>query len=231
MLIRRLPTIRLPSSLPTLPPVTHTRPYSATIRSSSKPTPQDRPTLLSKTPEEKLAPLTQFNIIQTPQSARLFTSVTNTGFQLSDVAVEGPLMLLNSRVFMWDVPQYGVGGIGDLEAEVKGGGEEERWADERSPFYGWGTDMFKILEVAVPSPDILVIGTGGTMAFLPPFLRKYIHSLGIQVEVQATRAAASTYNVLLAEGRRPGAAMLPMIPTSARTSEQLVKLSLRGPRS
>ena len=153
MFPRRISRLRLPptSSLPHLHPNSR-RPYSATIRSAKPPT-EETPTLTQKTPEEKLAPLTQFNILQPPPNARLFTSVTNTGFQLSDIAIDGPAMVLGGRVFMWDVPQYGVGGVGDLEAEIKEGGVE-RCTDQSSPFYGWGTDMFKLLEVVVPAPGM-----------------------------------------------------------------------------
>ncbi|KAJ2999655.1 hypothetical protein HDV02_002128 [Globomyces sp. JEL0801] len=48
-------------------------------------------------------------------------SVSDTGFQLEDMKVKGPLIVLNSTVLLWDVPQYGVGGpTGDVEPLEKG---------------------------------------------------------------------------------------------------------------
>ena len=46
----------------------------------------------------------------------------------------------------------------------------------------------------------------------------------MQVEVSTSQNAASTYNVLLAEGRRVACAILPIIPTCARTGKCLVEL-------
>eukprot|EP00842_Homolaphlyctis_polyrhiza_P000441 jgi/Hompol1/1398/HPOL_003051-RA len=65
---------------------------------------------------------------------------------------------------------------------------------------------------------------------LPPLLRKYLASLGIQIEVLASRQAASTFNVLLQEGRNPAAAFLPLIPTSARSGQPLVEVFDKEPK-
>ncbi len=44
---------------------------------------------------------------------------------------------------------------------------------------------------------------------LPPQIKAYLGGLGIQVEVQDSRNASSTYNMLHEEGRVVAAALLP----------------------
>jgi NADH dehydrogenase [ubiquinone] 1 alpha subcomplex assembly factor 3 len=56
-------------------------------------------------------------------------------------------------------------------------------------------------------------------------LKNYFYKKGIQIEVVDSRNAASTFNILVKEGRRVAAAILPPIPTSAKTGKVLVKLS------
>jgi len=56
--------------------------------------------------------------------------------------------------------------------------------------------------------DILLLGMGEQMAFLPKALRVALESHNIAVEAMATGAAARTYNVLLLEGRKVAAALI-----------------------
>ena len=53
-------------------------------------------------------------------------------------------------------------------------------------------------------------GGGTRMELLPKALRQSLREAGLVVEVMDTGAACRTYNVLLAEGRRVGAALLPV---------------------
>jgi len=73
----------------------------------------------------------------------------------------------------------------------------------------WGglTDEGALMAVA-EEVDVLLVGMGGDIAPLPGDLRARLEAAGIGVEVMATGPAARTYNVLLAEGRRIGAALL-----------------------
>jgi uncharacterized protein len=57
--------------------------------------------------------------------------------------------------------------------------------------------------------DILLIGTGGEHRPLPDALTARLREFGIRFDVMSTAAAASTYNILLAEGRRAAVALLP----------------------
>ena len=58
--------------------------------------------------------------------------------------------------------------------------------------------------------DVLFVGTGAEMAYLPPAFRDALDAVGIGVEPMASPAACRTYNVLLSEGRRVAAALLPV---------------------
>ncbi len=58
--------------------------------------------------------------------------------------------------------------------------------------------------------DVLIVGTGPEIAHLPPALQRALDDAGIGAEVMASPTAARTYNVLLSEGRRIAAALLPV---------------------
>ncbi|KAA0574701.1 Mth938-like domain-containing protein [Azospirillum sp. Sh1] len=70
-------------------------------------------------------------------------------------------------------------------------------------------DFSSVLE-AEPKVEILLLGTGPTMRMIPKDLRLGLREQGIVVELMDSRAVCRTYNVLLAEGRRVAAAMLPV---------------------
>jgi uncharacterized protein len=57
--------------------------------------------------------------------------------------------------------------------------------------------------------DVVLLGCGARMGFLPPGLKKALKARGLSVETMDTGAACRTYNVLMAEGRRVAAALLP----------------------
>ncbi len=56
--------------------------------------------------------------------------------------------------------------------------------------------------------ELLLIGTGPDPWPVPDALRWQLRDAGISVDAMPTRGAASTYNVLLAEGRPVAAALL-----------------------
>lgn len=58
--------------------------------------------------------------------------------------------------------------------------------------------------------DVLFVGMGADIAHVPPAFRASLEDAGIGVEVMNSPAAARTYNVLLSEGRRIAAALLPL---------------------
>lgn len=58
--------------------------------------------------------------------------------------------------------------------------------------------------------DVLLLGMGGQIAHPPAAFRAAIEGAGIGLDVMSSPAAARTYNVLLGEGRRIAAALLPV---------------------
>lgn len=58
--------------------------------------------------------------------------------------------------------------------------------------------------------DLLILGTGAVIAHPPPDFRAALERAAIAVEPMASPAACRTYNVLLSEGRRVAAALIPV---------------------
>jgi len=59
--------------------------------------------------------------------------------------------------------------------------------------------------------EILLIGCGKRMQLVPPTLRAELKKIGVVADAMDTGAACRTYAVLLTEGRRVAAALLPPI--------------------
>lgn len=79
-------------------------------------------------------------------------------------------------------------------------------------------DPMAFLDGAAPTrpadaPEVLLIGTGKKQHLLPPETTSEFLAMGIGVESMSTQAAARTYNILMAEGRRVVAALLPLEST------------------
>ncbi|KAG9218763.1 hypothetical protein PLEOSDRAFT_1064392 [Pleurotus ostreatus PC15] len=117
----------------------------------------------------------------------LVDSITEEAIRLHDgLMIPSACIFLDGKVFLWDVPST-------------------LWS-------GWTQSQFKIFEVVRPRPEMLILGTGKSLALPPPFLRSHLSQLGIQLETMDTRNACSTYNLLSEEGRRVAAALLPLRP-------------------
>ncbi|WP_138465566.1 Mth938-like domain-containing protein [Poseidonocella sp. HB161398] len=78
----------------------------------------------------------------------------------------------------------------------------------RRAWGGYG-DLEEILARA-PGYDVLFLGTGAEMDYLPADLRSTLDAAGIGAEPMSSPAACRTYNVLLSEGRRIALAALPV---------------------
>lgn len=75
----------------------------------------------------------------------------------------------------------------------------------------WGgfEDLEPLLALA-GAVDVLFIGTGREIAYLPKPMVAALEAAGLMAEPMSSPSAARTYNVLLSEGRRIAAALLPM---------------------
>lgn len=60
------------------------------------------------------------------------------------------------------------------------------------------------------APEVILVGTGQHQHFLPAAITRPLLEMGIGIETMSTQAAARTYNILMAEGRRVMAALLPL---------------------
>jgi len=58
--------------------------------------------------------------------------------------------------------------------------------------------------------DVLFLGMGAEIGALDPELRAALEAAGLGVEIMATPPACRTYNVLLSEGRRIAAGLIPV---------------------
>jgi uncharacterized protein len=58
--------------------------------------------------------------------------------------------------------------------------------------------------------DVLFLGMGAEIRPLPAAARAALEAAGVGVEIMATPPACRTYNVLLSEGRRIAAGLLPV---------------------
>ncbi|MCD1624424.1 Mth938-like domain-containing protein [Seohaeicola saemankumensis] len=80
---------------------------------------------------------------------------------------------------------------------------------ERARQWGGVDDLEPLLALA-GEVDVIFLGMGADIAHAPAELRNQLEALGVGVEVMNSPAACRTYNVLLSEGRRVAAALLPV---------------------
>jgi uncharacterized protein len=102
------------------------------------------------------------------------------GFRFAGMSHRGSILLLPSGVSAWPVAS----------------------ADEIGPA------AFERVFAEAPAVEFLVLGTGSGFAVVPPALRARFREAGISLDVMQTGPAVRTYNVLLAENRRVGAALI-----------------------
>ncbi|WWC92931.1 uncharacterized protein L201_007894 [Kwoniella dendrophila CBS 6074] len=127
--------------------------------------------------------------------------LTPRGFILSDdLVIPGGCIFHSGRAILWDVdpPKSDAPNLNEM------------WK-------GWTEDRFRVFQLVVPRPEILLFGTGQTAIPAPKAIRDYISGLGIQLDVMDTRNAASTYNLLAEEGRTVAAALCPLEPIDPKT--------------
>lgn len=115
-----------------------------------------------------------------PAARKLIERYGNGGFRVSGEALTGSILVLNDRVLPWPVDQIGALSVDSLQPIID----------------------------AKPSIEILLLGCGPRIAFIPPDLRKALRAAGVVIEALDTGAACRTYNVLLAEERRVAAALI-----------------------
>lgn len=101
------------------------------------------------------------------------------GFRMGDSRFEGSMMITPDGFYPWTVTDKSEISLENLEPLLNANGIE-----------------------------IIIIGLGVNMAFLPKNIRSVFEEKKIAIEAMDTGAAARTYNVLLQEGRLVAAALI-----------------------
>lgn len=104
-------------------------------------------------------------------------------FRISGVSYEGAVLVSPIDTLPWDVPSF-----------------EALTIEHFTPLFEEAAHI-----------DVVLLGTGAKMEFFSPALRQALREKGLSVDVMDTGAACRTYNVLMAEGRRVVAALLPAV--------------------
>lgn len=120
-----------------------------------------------------------------PEGVQIIHGYGDGGFRIGQLRYQGPQLVMPMLTLPWDVDPATA--LSPLALD----GLEPILADEE----GF---------------DILLLGTGVTQVFVPPALRRAIRDRGPVAEMMDTGAACRTFNLLLAEGRRVAAALLPV---------------------
>jgi uncharacterized protein len=110
----------------------------------------------------------------------LIDAYGNGGFRFGEMSHRGSILALPSGVSAWPVKT-----VADLTADA--------------------------LERVLGEPnavELLLLGTGETIAPIPNELRQLFRDARVALDVMQTSAAARTYNVLAAENRMVGAALI-----------------------
>ena len=85
----------------------------------------------------------------------------------------------------------------------------ESWAYD-GDVSGLSADDFSLVTERAAEVDVVLLGTGKAMSMLPHEIRAALKAKGLNVESLDSGAACRTYNVLMTEGRRVVALLLPL---------------------
>ncbi len=108
----------------------------------------------------------------------------DNGFRISGARVEGAVLVCRTGAETVGIEACADIATGHVAPLTEAGGEER--------------------------PELLLVGAGPEPGALPEAVRAALSRAGIGVEVMGTGAACRTYNVLVAEGRRVAALLLPV---------------------
>ncbi|CDU23872.1 uncharacterized protein SPSC_02501 [Sporisorium scitamineum] len=170
-----------------------------------------------------------FNILEpNPNTTISIASTSPTSLTLADgLVLSEPIVILNNQVFLWDHPKL------NQEYAVPSGIGWEEWLGQQQVRPGQKLevsdkvkDVFRVFEVVDERPEIVLFGTGKRVLPPPVPIRQWLNELGIQLDVQSTHDAASTFNMLSEEGRKVAAILIPAEPTPKKryTPQDLQRL-------
>ena len=104
-------------------------------------------------------------------------------FRISSTIYNGGVFVLPTQVLEWDAS------VAANDLDIK---------------------HFDVLLAAEPGLELILLGCGANMIMPPKGLRDGLKARNVALEVMDTAAACRTWNVLMAEGRRVAAALLPV---------------------
>ena len=108
------------------------------------------------------------------------TAYGNGGFRFAEMSHKGSILCLPTGVFAWP----------PVDANALSAADFEQVFADLKP------------------PSALLLGTGTGQIFMPEPIVRAFASHGIALEPMSTGAAARTYNIMIAEKRRIGAALI-----------------------
>lgn len=118
-----------------------------------------------------------------PEGRQIIQGYGGYGFKVSGVTYTGAIVVTPVETRNWNAPDA---------------------------FTQLSESDFSTLEDRSDEIDVLLLGTGARGEFFSPTLRSALREKGLIVETMDTGAACRTYNVLMAEGRRVVAALMPL---------------------
>jgi uncharacterized protein len=118
-----------------------------------------------------------------PAGRQIIQSYGEAGFKINGSIYPGAVIVLPEKTWDWNVPE-----------------------DFASLLESHFNDLISIAD----DIDVVLFGTGNKQEFFPPKMRDALKQKGLVVEAMESGAACRTYNVLMGEGRRIAAALLPL---------------------
>ena len=119
-----------------------------------------------------------------PSGRQIVESYGEGRFRVTGQVYESPILVFPERTLTWPVIRFADASLENL-APVLAAGREGH-------------------------VELLLLGQGSQMQLVPPALRQGLRAAGVVVEPMDTGAGCRTYNVLMAEGRRIAAALIPV---------------------
>ena len=119
-----------------------------------------------------------------PSGRQIVESYGEGRFRITNQLYTSPVLVFPERTLAWPVTRFAEASLENLEPILAAGRASE--------------------------VELLLFGQGPQMQLVPPALRQSLRDAGVVVEPMDTGAACRTYNVLMADGRRVAAALIPV---------------------
>jgi uncharacterized protein len=118
-----------------------------------------------------------------PNGRKIIQSYSNGGFKISGISYSSGVIVFPTMVETWIPPK---------------------------DVHSLSLNDFSFVLEHSNECDVILLGCGTNGAFLNPSLRNEIKNKGLTIDAMNTGAACRTYNVLMAEGRRVAAMLMPI---------------------